>query len=106
MAVLQAAKDMQPDQMINLIIKIADFVTDKSISFKKMVSIKKETKLDKPEYIQLAMLLNANRISKLFKTKKPNTLKLSALTSLLIDINESNKNGQKKKAARLEEKDY
>ena len=51
MAVLEAAKGMQPDQMINLIIKIAEFVTETRFDFKKMMSITKETKLDKGEYI-------------------------------------------------------
>jgi fructose/tagatose bisphosphate aldolase len=51
MAVLEAAKGMQPDQMINLIIKIAEFVTETRFDFKKMMSITKETKLEKGEYI-------------------------------------------------------
>ena len=51
MAVLEAAKGMQPDQMINLIIKIAEFVTETRFDFKKMMTITKDTKLDKGEYI-------------------------------------------------------
>lgn len=51
MAVLEAAKGMQPDQMINLIIKIAEFVTETRFDLKKMMSITKETKLEKGEYI-------------------------------------------------------
>jgi hypothetical protein len=51
MAVLEAAKGMQPHHMINLIIKIAEFVTDTRTGFKKMMTISKETKLEKGEYI-------------------------------------------------------
>jgi hypothetical protein len=49
--------------------------------------------------------LNANRIDKLFRQKKPNSMKLSELTSLLLDIDNTSQ-GKKRKAARLEEKDY
>jgi fructose/tagatose bisphosphate aldolase len=51
MAVLEAAKDMQPHQMINMIIKIAEFVTETRIDNKKMMWTKKEEKLEKAEYI-------------------------------------------------------
>ena len=51
MAVLEAAKGMQPDQMINLIIKIAEFVTYTGIDNKKMIWRKMEEKLEKAEYI-------------------------------------------------------
>lgn len=50
-AVLEAARDMQPDQILNLILKIADFVTDTSFELKSMITIRKETKLQKGEYI-------------------------------------------------------
>jgi fructose/tagatose bisphosphate aldolase len=51
MAVLEAAKDMQPHQMINMIIKIAEFVTYTGIDNKKMIWRKMEEKLEKAEYI-------------------------------------------------------
>lgn len=94
MAILQATRDMLPDQIINLIIEIADLLCQGE-----------DTKLQKADYIQLAMLLNAKRIDSLFKKKKPDSMKLSYNTSLLLNIDNESK-AQKTKAFWIEEKDF